>query len=260
MLYEIEKNLISVSETLTNNSEVEKNLVASIDSVTKTINDLSSFVAEIDSIGTEIELIALNASIKAAHTGENGAPMGIIAESIQKLSKEAKEQTTIIVDALSKVTVVANQLHSELVTNSGKNSEEELNLMTGNISSLLKLIGNHDNENKTSLSKIKSKVKQLFKDIEYTANEVAIHIKFKEFVLDLSNELGKIMQETMFYSKNIKKSDKLDNMQNKYTMESERDIYKKVLSFTDSKSATKNNKNTTSSSEDEKLGDNVELF
>ena len=260
VLYEIEKNLISVSETLTSNSEVEKNLISSIESVAKTINNLSSFVDEIDSIGTEIELIALNASIKAARTGENGAPMGIIAESIQKLSKEAKEQTTIIVEILSRVTAVANQLQNELTTGINNNSEEELKLMTENISSLLRLIGKHDDENKSILAIIKDKVKKLFSDIENTVNDVKIHTNFNEFVQNLSNELGKIMNDTFAYTKYSQKSDKLYHIQNKYTMESERDIFNKVVTYPDHKSGSISNENTTPSSHSRELGDNVELF
>ena len=260
VLNEIEKNLISVSETLVNNSEVEKSLILSIESVSRTINELSTFVEDIDGIGTEIELIALNASIKSAHTGENGAPMGIIAESIQNLSKEAKEHTTIIIEALSRVTVVSNQLYNELATGAGNNSEKELELMTSNISSLLNLIRTHDTKNKDSLVKIKDNVGQLFKDIEYSANEVKIHLKFKNFVEDLSCELDKILHFDIFNLKDIQKSERLNEIQDKYTMESERNIYNNVVINTRSKSDKINTEITTRIFKNDELGDNVELF
>jgi len=259
VLNEIERNLISVSETLTKNSEVEGRLVLSIGTVAKTINELSSYVDEIGSIGTEIELIALNGSIKAARTGEDGAPMGIIAESIQKLSKEAKEQTANIVETLSKVTVIANELYNELAIGTGNNSDTELNVMTENISTLLKLISKYDIENKTSLGKIKNKVKQLFTNIENTANSVKIHSKFKEFVEGLSSELVKIMQDTNPGENMTDRSERLDHFQDKYTMKSERDIYNKIVILPDSKPTEPNNDENTSSGKNG-LGDNVELF
>lgn len=260
VLHEIEKNLTSVSENLTKNSKVETDLLLSIESVSKTINELTSFVDDIDDIGTEIELIALNASIKAVHTGENGAPMGIIAESIQNLSKEAKEQTTIIIEALSKVTVISNQLNTELASTASNNSGKDLEKMTGNISTLLQLINKHDNENKINLVKIKNNVGQLFKDIEISISEINIHTKFTQFVKNLSQELDTIMNEYILCDKNSHKSDNFKNIQKKYTMQSERDIFNNVINYVDTQSSQKNTDQTTDDKEDNEFGNNVDLF
>lgn len=68
--------------------------------VSATIAEMGNFVVDIEDVGAEIKLIALNASIKAARTGEQGRALGVLAMAIQRLSSEAREQTQAVSDAL----------------------------------------------------------------------------------------------------------------------------------------------------------------
>ena len=80
--------------------------------VAQTVGDMASFVGDIEEVGSEIELIALNASIKAAHTGSEGAALGVLAMAIQGLSVEAREMTGRVSDILKAITEVSDKLQS----------------------------------------------------------------------------------------------------------------------------------------------------
>ncbi len=85
--------LADIMKGLNKNIEIGNELSLSINSVISVVEDLSKYVMEIEDIGTEIELIALNARVKAAHAGKNGSALGVLSETIQRLSVEAKSQT-----------------------------------------------------------------------------------------------------------------------------------------------------------------------
>ncbi len=64
-----------------------------MDSVAATISGMGGTIEAIEDVGAEIELIAINASIKAAHTGTAGAALGVLALAIQRLSVDARRLT-----------------------------------------------------------------------------------------------------------------------------------------------------------------------
>jgi len=81
-----------------------------IGSVAGTVNEMTGFVSNIEEVGAEIELIALNASIKAAHTGEEGKALGVLAQAIQRLSVEARDRTQAVSDVLREIAAASEEL------------------------------------------------------------------------------------------------------------------------------------------------------
>lgn len=74
------------------------------------IRQITSLVEDIEGVGEEIELIALNASIKSARAGEVGAALGVLAQAIQELSKNARSQSSGIGGILGRASDVAERL------------------------------------------------------------------------------------------------------------------------------------------------------
>ncbi|WP_461211264.1 methyl-accepting chemotaxis protein [Desulfocurvus sp. DL9XJH121] len=66
-------------------------LGADIESLAATLEDISKNLESIEDISSEIELIALNASVKSARVGEEARALSVVAESIQKLSMVAQD-------------------------------------------------------------------------------------------------------------------------------------------------------------------------
>ncbi|TVM28184.1 methyl-accepting chemotaxis protein, partial [Oceanidesulfovibrio marinus] len=70
------------------------------------------FLEDIEEVGSEIELISLNASVKAAHTGEKGKALGVLASSIQQLSQQAGGRTESVKDIRGSIGEASNHLKS----------------------------------------------------------------------------------------------------------------------------------------------------
>lgn len=98
-LARVEAGIASVKRELGDFAGQGEALGGIMDSVAATIADMGESIEAIEVVGEEIELIAINASIKAAHTGEAGAALGVLAKAIQRLSADARRQT----DAVSRI-------------------------------------------------------------------------------------------------------------------------------------------------------------
>ncbi|MGD9609764.1 MAG: methyl-accepting chemotaxis protein [Desulfovibrionaceae bacterium] len=98
-LARVEAGIASVKRELGDFAGQGEALGGIMDSVAATITDMGESIEAIEEVGEEIELIALNASIKAAHTGEAGAALGVLAKAIQHLSADARRLT----DAVSRI-------------------------------------------------------------------------------------------------------------------------------------------------------------
>lgn len=91
-------------------SRQSEEIASLIGSVAGTVSQMADFVSDIEEVGAEIELIALNASIKAAHTGEEGKALGVLAQAIQRLSVEARECTSSVSSVLKEIDESSRQL------------------------------------------------------------------------------------------------------------------------------------------------------
>ena len=85
----IEESLSSVTLTISTFLEsgmVKGELSGATTVVVDTIAEMTGFILEIENIGEEIELMALNASVKADQIGEEGRALGVVADEIQRIS------------------------------------------------------------------------------------------------------------------------------------------------------------------------------
>ncbi len=78
--------------------------------VAGTVSDMVGFVEDIEEVGSEIELIALNAAVKAARTGDEGRALGVLAQAIQKLSVEARDMTGDVSRSLTEISEASTGL------------------------------------------------------------------------------------------------------------------------------------------------------
>ncbi len=254
------EELAVISSGLLNNIKIGTQLSDSIKSIISIVDDLSLYVNEIEEVGSEIEIIALNARVKAAHFGTNGSALGVLAESIQRLSFEAKQQTgstsTILVAIISE----SQKLRMDLESQSGTNANNRIVQIIDQINNLLDSMEKVETETSGKAEILKDKVNGLLSHINAANNQITIHETASNIVTPIIGEL----KDTAEFIKNnyeIDSNKKENTKQNfsKYTMLSERMIHEnfsesqttQVLSIT---KATNHNEVNNS------LGDNVELF
>lgn len=252
-----EDELALVSEGLNKDIEIGVQLSESIKSIVSIVDDLSTYVSEIEEVGSEIEIIALNARVKAAHFGTNGSALGVLAESIQRLSLEAKQQTVSTAEILENIINGSRKLRSDLESKNEGSSQIKVSAAVQKINELLGSMKAVESNTNESVDELKENVGVLKSKIDVAKTGITIHEEAEQNIGDIINEL---VNTSDFIKNNFElQSNRKENTKNiftKYTMQSERNIHEY---FAERENAAFN-LSAQSVSNDESFGDNIELF
>lgn len=227
------QGLTSVGSAVAESAAAVREFSGVIHSIARTVEEMSSFVADIEEIGAEIELVALNAEIKAAHTGSKGAALGVLAESIQRLSVDSRSQRTAVSEALANIQLFAVAMRDASGTNdAGGSAESDVDGLRSSLSRLLDSLGRINGGIVNPLSELDECARTLSEGIDRIVQEMSAHHVVSEVIGAAVSELGKIVAEC----KALNVSDgtaatrpDLRSLADRYTMHAERDIHSVVL-------------------------------
>lgn len=252
--------MVAVTAVLTSCAWADQNMADIMKKVAQTIDEIANFVTDIEAIGSEIDLIALNAQIKAALTGPEGAALGVLAEAIKRLSDEAVRQTGSVAATLTGIHAVTEHLLSD--------SQNEENLLGTRISSLqselseiLRTLGKMNSEMHSVLSGLNEEVLSLTQDVDQATSGVDVHERTKA----MADVVLADLQEIVTSSRQIEPAsnefkENLRHMEEHYTMESERHIHEALARKRSGLGAVTVQNAVRASSNDSEFGDNVDLF
>ena len=250
---EMEKDIAVVSAALLESSKVNVSLCLAMNSVAETVGEIASFVTDIEKIGEEIKLIALNAQIKSAYTGEEGAALGVLAEAIQRLSIDAIDHTCAVSGTLHAIITVTERLN-EGVSVETSGLEAEVNGMVLTLSGLLDVLRQVNENLRRSLFRMDDAVTTLSSDIEQVTAGITVHRKVSEVLEGAAGGLAVIIKEARRIAPASAHGMNLRELASRYTMQSERNIHETL--FDGARGAGP----APVSCDADGLGDNVELF
>lgn len=195
----------------------------------ETISTVSTFVRGIEDIGAEIELIALNARVKAAHTGEQGRTLGVIAMEIQNLSLSARTRTATVAEILNQISVVADRL-SSLARSS--DVSEMVGALQGRFETVLSQLSSLDAELERDIRQLSGLGTGLVSQISALTSSIRFHELVAKQLLALEKEI-KVLEDRFVPFQTLLDSagqpEKLREQLSRYTMDSERLVHLSVL-------------------------------
>lgn len=248
---QIEVIIKKIEEEFSASENSEEDLSNRINIILLSIEQLSQNVLQIEDIGEEIELIALNARVKAARVGNNGAALGVISEAIQKLSVDSRDHIKSISQVLTNVNNNADKLKEN--TNDENTSERRkyANQVLLDIKSIFDEISEIDNNIKMSMNDIESNINSLMKEINSRLISFNGHKLFDDITTNINTFIQQILSEVKPFAidHNLYQSKILKKHQEKYTMHYERNIHDAY-----------NNVEVINQTSNDGFGDNVELF
>ncbi|HAK69036.1 MAG TPA: methyl-accepting chemotaxis protein [Treponema sp.] len=134
----LEKNRIAMN-SLESASESGMSLVNSTVKLSQEIQDKSKILAEasavIKNLASQTNLLAMNASIEAAHAGESGQGFSVVADEIRKLAEQSSSQGGKIQHALAEVQKSINEV---------SNSSAKVQTQFNQIFELTKTVGEQE--------------------------------------------------------------------------------------------------------------------
>lgn len=251
----------TITSVLVSCAQADRNMSDIMKRVAHTIGEISSFVTDIEEIGTEIDLIALNAQIKAAHTGPEGAALGVLAEAIKRLSDEAVRQTSSVASILNSI----NTATEYLTVDAGSEDEQSLvqiSTMQEELNYILNTLGEMNTELFSILNDLSNRVASLTQDVDMSISKIDVHERTKEMSSIVLSDLERIVSQARQIepaSNEFKQN--LKHMEQRYTMESERHIHEALARKRSGQAAVAAPYAVKAeSNDDSEFGDNVDLF
>lgn len=223
--------------------------------VATTVSQIGSFLGDIEEVGAEIELIALNASIKAAHTGEQGKAMGVLAASVQQLSREASFQTDKVAALLREISQAASLM--------GERADSFLDTsqvrsMVGRLQDVVDRLKGIDREFAHGFSQVQDESSKLGRDVAGLTESIVFHRLASEQLIAAEALLADMEREARTLSpleQDLHRPERLERLLQRYTMDAERLVHVGSLDGA-AQPGVQSDANSTS----EDAWDNVELF
>jgi len=259
---DMESNLTSVAAALQRSAGENRSLVIALEGVDGTIDEISLFVHSIETIGEEIELIAINAQIKAARTGGDGAALGVLAEAIQRLSLDARSQTGAITNMLKSVTDASGDLCRDVDAETSA-LEGEVLVITADLGELLRILRKVNGDFISHLESIDRFVESLNSDIGSATSGITVHQRTETVLGKVIDELAGLvsrMRPIVESSPNSTTLANITDLSGRYTMHSERKIHEAIARVKVTDAAEGYIPAAASGGVSGVFGENVELF
>jgi len=254
----VERDVAQVKGALRGFAAKGEELAEIMTSVAGTISEMSGYVGKIEDVGSEIELIAINASIKAAHTGEQGAALGVLASAIQGLSVEARQQTDEVSRILRDVAKSSNILQDNASISYDLSQVDDV---SAHLDGLLGQIGEMNRKRTAMFAEIGEKSAALGEAVQGLASGVHFHEEVGDRLESVRRDLDDfraLSKRIVPLESDVRRPERLRELFGRYTMEAERDVHESV--FGTAEKAEKGSGRQKSTPDEDGLGDNVELF
>ncbi len=173
--------------------------------IIKKVSDSTGVILEmtevINNIAKKTNLLAMNASIEAAHAGKHGKGFAVVAEEIRKLAETTSNNSRDISDSLNEITQQI-QISEESTNKTGDLFINMMNIidklskdMSKMKDSIINLLSNSETTNKSfnELVKISSETNKSFEEMNTKINTIS---KSMESINQISNS-AKIEIETI---------------------------------------------------------------
>lgn len=224
-------NLAAVSASLKENDRINRELSESIGAVGASVGEIAAFVRDIDRVGLEIKQIALNSIIRAVHIGDEGKALGVLAQSIQRLSEDALHQTGAVCERLIAIQNLSGALMSTMGEGQ-RHAEGRLAQMEGDLNGLLARLQDADRDILEHASQMASEGEDLAGGIRSTSSGIRVHEAAASLLADIIDRMDEAMDvfslvEDASPVKRTQSLNLLDHQKARYTMQAERDIHER---------------------------------
>ena len=230
-LAEVEAGFSSVMAALSTYADANRELSLMMSSVGQTLGDMSAYTGDIERIGAKIKVIALNAILKASHIGEEGASLGLLAETIHRLSAETYQQTETISEALRSISSTSASLCTGIGAD-GEGNRAEVTRVDATLMSLLHTLKNVNQDIVTLLTRMNEEGRALSDQILRTIEGVSVHDRVNEVISRVVSQLGEAVALSGLQSVTESQADKEERIRalaTSYTMQGEREVHQSML-------------------------------
>lgn len=250
----LDQGISSVIECIKVTADEQAKLTVTVSSASEMVSEMSVFVQDIETLGLNLQLIALNARIKAAHLGQEGAALDTISGNIYELSRNAREDTVTLTMILAGLVQLSMSFKEDLIAIQDKQSKT-VSLMVEKLKELIASLHGINDKVLSMLTEMSNLGESLRNEIRNTADSIVVHRDVGNMLEDIISLMDRTSAGARAICPSEESTAAISFLKDKdidklYTMKSERDIH---LQHVD-------NLGSGSQSQPEDLGENVEFF
>jgi len=247
----VEQGIQEISDSLNGTVKTAIDLKSAIREIFKGVAELAEFITDIEEIGSDVELLAQNGLIKAAHLGEEGATLSTLADAIQTLSYKTKSSVEEISEGLKEIGLLTNKIIIGSSSDDGKEMAEMIILQAQSVlGQTVHVLSEINIDAIKNMSVVEERAKKLKQEIGDLIDGISIAKKFEEAfsdIFDVFNNLFSVL-ETAGLEGAGDDMRILEKLRDNYTMQREHDIHNAYLNGSE---------NTSNQQDDDS---NIELF
>ena len=253
-----------VAKLLESNQTLSTEIDGAVGAIVNMVKDVESFVAEINEIGLEIELIAVNGIINAAQLGEQGLSLSVLADAIQKLSVDARDQIQEVSAVLQEIGDSTKYLHFNNAENANTGVVSYVDDMIKDLNGFVKTLKNVTFIVYEKLNKVEQNSQPFVDAVNDNISQIQIHIQFKKEISNYIQQIQSVVDSMRIHHHTEFETEYSNNYQaivQNYTMQEEREVHASfVKGHAVPGDLADQNENETMPVLQEDWGDNIELF
>ena len=256
LLRDLETRLACALDVLRAGARRTAAIAASTDEVAAIVTDMAGFVHDIETISSQVNLIAFNAIVRSARTGEQGRAIGVLAQEIQAVAANTQAQTSAASAALKGVATEAAALQDAMRTLLA-GGEARAEAVAADLRALLGRLGAIDTALAEGLAGVSAGAAALEAQVDRTARSITYHKRAERALEPIERRLAEVsaaLAATLSRDERAARKARLAAELDRYTMESEREVHARALGASPSQDLYP------ASPSGGDLGANVELF
>ena len=270
-IMELEQDIGYLDGSINECMLLNKDLSVAMLKVAKTAAGMSVFMKEMEKLSIQMQMLALNARVHAAHIGDQGLTLGVLADSINQMAVETTTQVGFVSSNLKDVVSIAEELATK-ASSEHLSVQDKAGKIKDNLTLIIKPIKKIDVELKLLLPRIDQAGKILAADIGQLTTGVTIHNRIDENIENVIACLNGISTKVRpVKTASSRRDDLLEDLAKRYTMDTERETHLKTAKIAPAQTPAQTGPPVTGMPEEaptcsatpakeDDLGDNVDLF
>ncbi|HKJ05823.1 MAG TPA: hypothetical protein VJ974_09515 [Geopsychrobacteraceae bacterium] len=229
---ELEEAIRKISGTLSQEIETTREAERAIGSVLGEATEMSEMVNEINRVGLEMKVIALNAGINATNVGGGLPSLEVIAGGTQQLSKRVFSQTEALAAGLGELISSSRRLNDASLGATEDDTMNQLQELSQEASDLLLRLQQLYDDIVVRLCDMESSSRTLAADIAEIASVFNIHTDSRQTIngaVEVMTQIAHQIGEPVTAGRDVEDG-YLQTLRERFTMQSERDIFNNVQS------------------------------
>ncbi|MFO7569812.1 MAG: hypothetical protein R6W75_08425 [Smithellaceae bacterium] len=264
----LEKDIGDLTAQANEVAGIKREVASAMSGLADQAMGMNVFVSGMEKISIEMQRLALNARVHAAHIGDEGATLGVLADSIHHLSTGTAAMVTRVTGHLEGAVTSAASL-SRMAGADSDLGADRMKTIHETFSEMLSALRGMETDIGESLPRIEAAGLSLAAEIDQLADGIGIHRRVHADLAGVMAYLGASAEKLAGHQPEKNRRRKtlhLEALSAKYTMHSERKTHMASLGVTLVEKppakvvAPDVSSEPGQAGQDEGLGDNVELF